>query len=122
MHKTSASSMPKNSIDPKEAAKFAALSSHWWDPKGPFAPLLRMNPTRCKFIRDAVCAVKGLEYKDPEPFKGLRFLDVGCGGGILSESIARLGAQVHGIDVTHENVQAATSHAQLDPIVASRVR
>lgn len=119
---TSSQGTSSTSIDPKEAAKFASLAAHWWDPTGPFAPLLRMNPTRCKFIRDAVCAVRGLEFSSPQPLAGLRVLDVGCGGGILSESMARLGADVHGIDITHENVQAASSHARLDPAVAARVR
>ena len=111
-----------NSVDPKEAQKFAALSRRWWDPAGPFAPLHRFNFARAKFIRDTVCAMHGLDHAAPEPLAGLRVLDVGCGGGILSESMARMGAEVHGIDITEENVNAATAHAELDPVVRDRIR
>uniref|UniRef100_A0A6S8HAY4 Ubiquinone biosynthesis O-methyltransferase, mitochondrial n=1 Tax=Dunaliella tertiolecta TaxID=3047 RepID=A0A6S8HAY4_DUNTE len=110
------------SIDKKEAEKFAALASQWWDPAGPFAPLHRFNPARCKFIRDATCAMQGLDYQQGEPLAGLHVLDVGCGGGILSESMARLGAQVHGIDITEENTRVASQHAALDPLLQSRIR
>ncbi len=111
-----------SSIDAKEAAKFAALANEWWQPRGPFLPLHRMNAARCKFIRDAVCAMQGLDPQSKEPFQGLTALDVGCGGGILSESIARLGAHTHGIDITEPNVMAATAHAVSDPLISSRVR
>ena len=83
-----------SSLDPHEAAKFSALSSHWWDPNGPFAPLHRLNPARCLFIRNAVCSARGIEKDMPEPLTGMHVLDVGCGGGILAESMARMGAQV----------------------------
>lgn len=82
------------SLDPKEAAKFAAMSAAWWDLSGPFAPLHRFNPARCKFIRQAVCAARKLPQDQLKPLNGLRVLDVGCGGGILSESLARMGAEV----------------------------
>lgn len=109
------------SIDPKEAAKFAALADSWWRSDGPFAPLHALNPTRVKFMRDAACDALGLDHCAPEPFAGLRVLDVGCGGGILSEALARLGASVHGIDITAENVAAARVHSLADPLVAARV-
>ena len=119
-----------SSIDPREAAKFAALSASWWDPNGPFAPLHHLNPARCSFIRSAVLATRHAGSAPrllpalllAEPLQGLSVLDVGCGGGILSESMARLGARVHGIDITHENVAAATQHAQLDPLLKERIR
>jgi 2-polyprenyl-3-methyl-5-hydroxy-6-metoxy-1,4-benzoquinol methylase len=66
--------------------------------------------------------MQGLDFQQGEPLAGLQALDVGCGGGILSESLARMGAQVHGIDITKENVQAASHHARLDPLVQSRTR
>ncbi len=67
-------------------------------------------------------APSGLDYQQGEPLAGLRVLDVGCGGGILSESMARLGADVHGIDITEENIQVACQHAALDPLVRLRTR
>jgi hypothetical protein len=122
-HNTGSASAPASaSLDPHEAAKFAALSASWWDPSGPFAPLHRLNPARCKFIRDAVCSAHGIPRHTPEPLLGMHVLDVGCGGGILAESMARLGARVHAIDVTEENVAAAARHAALDPLICSRVR
>jgi polyprenyldihydroxybenzoate methyltransferase/3-demethylubiquinol 3-O-methyltransferase len=111
-----------SSLDPKEAAKFAALSSQWWDASGPFAPLHQLNPARCKFIRDAVCSANGIQRECREPLLGLKVLDVGCGGGILSESLARMGASVHGIDVATENIAVAAIHSCADPLVQRRVR
>ncbi|KXZ53877.1 hypothetical protein GPECTOR_6g795 [Gonium pectorale] len=111
------------SVDPREAAKFAALAASWWrSADGPFAPLHALNPARVRFVRQSLAAAMGLDAGAPEPLTGLRVLDVGCGGGILSESLARLGAQVHGIDVTRENVEAARLHAARDPQIAARVR
>lgn len=94
-HEQHAGTKPRaGSLDPKEAAKFAAMSAAWWDPSGPFAPLHRFNPARCKFIRQAVCAARKLPQDHLKPLTGLRVLDVGCGGGILSESLGRMGAEV----------------------------
>ncbi|GIL75105.1 hypothetical protein Vretifemale_4960 [Volvox reticuliferus] len=111
------------SVDPREAAKFAALAASWWrSSDGPFAPLHALNPARVRFIRQSLAVLMGLDVETPEPLAGLRVLDVGCGGGILSEALARLGAEVHGIDVTRENVEVARMHARTDPRVAARVR
>ncbi|EFJ47297.1 hypothetical protein VOLCADRAFT_92038, partial [Volvox carteri f. nagariensis] len=111
------------SIDPREASKFAALAASWWrSSDGPFAPLHALNPVRVRFIRQSLASLMGLELETSEPLKGLRVLDVGCGGGILSEALARLGAEVHGIDVTRENVEVAGMHVRADPRVAARVR
>jgi ubiquinone biosynthesis O-methyltransferase len=110
------------SVDKKEADKFAALSAQWWDLSGPFATLHRFNPARCKFIRSAVCAAHDLPLEVPRPLDGLHALDVGCGGGILSESLARLGARVHAIDITEDNIHVAQQHAALDPFIKLNIR
>ncbi|KAJ3292942.1 Hexaprenyldihydroxybenzoate methyltransferase, mitochondrial [Rhizoclosmatium sp. JEL0117] len=113
---TSASS----SINAEEVSKFAAASAEWWDPHGQFGMLHKMNPPRTKYIRDQVLKHLNPSLFPPSatpahPFKGLRILDVGCGGGLLSESLARLGATVTGLDASPENTAMATYHASLDP-------
>ncbi|MEM7224164.1 MAG: bifunctional 2-polyprenyl-6-hydroxyphenol methylase/3-demethylubiquinol 3-O-methyltransferase UbiG [Pseudomonadota bacterium] len=100
------------SIDPQEVAKFAALADDWWNPEGQFRPLHRLNPTRLAFIRDRAAGHFEREAEEPGPLKGLSLLDIGCGGGLLCEPLARLGADVTGIDVTEENIAAARSHAE----------
>lgn len=113
----------KSSIDRHEAAKFAALADHWWDTtSGPFAPLHALNAARCKFIRQAVCGTRGIDANTAKPFHELSALDVGCGGGLLSEPLARLGACVHGIDVSEESVSVATAHAAGDCLLQQRIR
>ncbi|MEO1642479.1 MAG: bifunctional 3-demethylubiquinol 3-O-methyltransferase/2-polyprenyl-6-hydroxyphenol methylase, partial [Pseudomonadota bacterium] len=79
-------------IDADEVQKFTDMAAEWWDPKGKFKPLHRFNPVRLGFIRDAVEAHFNLDPKARKPFEGLRFLDIGCGGGLVSEPMARLGA------------------------------
>lgn len=114
---------PHSSLDKKEAAKFAALADQWWDKlRGPFAPLHALNTARCRFVRQGVCSLRHIDQHSGEPFLGLTFLDVGCGGGLLSEPLARLGGQVHGIDVSDEGVAAAAAHAEGDPLLAQRIR
>lgn len=100
-------------IDLEETARFERLASLWWDPKGPFRPLHRMNQLRTEWIREEV--LKHVERKAPgvnQPLMGLRVLDIGCGGGILSEAMARLGATVTGIDVVERNLLVARRHAE----------
>jgi 2-polyprenyl-6-hydroxyphenyl methylase/3-demethylubiquinone-9 3-methyltransferase len=99
------------SVDPDEVAKFAALAGQWWDPAGKFAPLHRLNPARLTFIRDRIAAHTGRDPLAERPLAGLRVLDIGCGGGLLCEPLARLGAQVTGIDAAEQNVAVAAEHA-----------
>lgn len=99
------------SIDAAEVAKFAALADEWWDEDGPFRPLHRLNPVRLGFIRDHLAAHFDRDIRAPHPLKGLRIADIGCGGGLLSEPLARLGATVTGIDATAQNIQIAGGHA-----------
>jgi 2-polyprenyl-6-hydroxyphenyl methylase/3-demethylubiquinone-9 3-methyltransferase len=98
-------------VDPAEVAKFAAMADSWWDPKGKFAPLHQLNPLRLRVIRDAACAAFERNPTAPRPLDGLRALDIGCGGGLVSEPLARLGATVTGIDATPPGLEAARAHA-----------
>lgn len=98
-------------IDPTEHAHFEKLAQRWWDETGPFWPLHRMNALRVAYIRDRLLSHRGLETGGLMPLQGLRVLDIGCGGGILSEAIARLGASVHGVDMVEKNIQIARAHA-----------
>lgn len=100
------------SIDPDEIAYFERLAHRWWDTDGPFWPLHRLNAFRVDYIRQRLAAALGRDASLERPFAGLRLLDIGCGGGILSESMARLGAQVTGIEITAKNVRVAEMHAQ----------
>ncbi len=98
-------------LDPGELARFAALADEWWDPRGKFKPLHKLGPTRMAFVREQVLTHFGLTGNGLKPFAGLRFLDVGCGGGLVSEPLARLGATVTGIEPAEDNVAAARAHA-----------
>ena len=100
------------SIDDAEIAKFAAMAEAWWDPEGKFRPLHRFNPVRLAFIRDRLCEHFDRDPKADRPLKGLKLLDVGCGGGLLSEPLARLGAQVTGLDAAAQNIKVAALHAE----------
>lgn len=101
-----------SSIDPDEVAFYERLAEHWWDENGPFWPLHRMNAGRVGYIRDILSAEFGRDAIAPQPLQGLRVLDIGCGGGILSEAVARLGAKVHGVDVVARNIHIARLHAE----------
>lgn len=99
------------SVDAAEVAKFAALADQWWDEEGPFRPLHRLNPVRLGFICDRLAARFDRDIRADRPLEGLRIADIGCGGGLLSEPLARLGANVTGIDAAQRNIQAASAHA-----------
>jgi 2-polyprenyl-6-hydroxyphenyl methylase/3-demethylubiquinone-9 3-methyltransferase len=103
---------PHATIRPAEAAHFGALAAEWWDPKGSSAMLHRLNPVRLGFIRAAIDAHFGTDSLALKPLQGRRALDVGCGAGLLAEPLARLGADVTGIDAAAENIMAAQAHAQ----------
>ena len=105
------SARKQTTVDPDEIARFAALAEEWWDPDGHMGPLHKLNPARLAFIRDRLCRHFGLKAQRMQPLGGLSVLDVGCGGGLLSEPLARMGAKVTGIDATEELVEAARIHA-----------
>jgi 2-polyprenyl-6-hydroxyphenyl methylase/3-demethylubiquinone-9 3-methyltransferase len=105
-------SATRSTIDRDEVARFAALADDWWNPRGKMAPLHKFNPVRLGFIRDQACAQFGRDPKMLDCLKDLRILDVGCGGGIVSEPLTNLGAKVTGIDPAGENVEAAKLHAE----------
>lgn len=101
-----------SSIDPAEIAKFEAMAAEWWDPAGKFRPLHMMNPVRLDYIIAQIAAEFGRERRDLRPFEGLRLLDIGCGGGLVAEPMARLGADVTGADAAEGNIAVARLHAE----------
>lgn len=101
-----------STIDPAEVARFEGIAKTWWDPKGPMAVLHKFNPVRLAFIRDLACARFGRDPKTMRALEGLTLVDIGCGGGVLSEPLARLGAQVTGLDPAPTNVAVARAHAE----------
>jgi 2-polyprenyl-6-hydroxyphenyl methylase/3-demethylubiquinone-9 3-methyltransferase len=101
-----------HTIDPKEAAHFGKQAAEWWDPKGPSAMLHRLNPARLGYLRARVDDVWGGDPRARRPLAGRSALDVGCGAGLLSEPLARLGAAVTGLDAAPENIAAARAHAE----------
>jgi len=99
-------------IDPAEIAKFEAMAAEWWDPNGKFRPLHMMNPVRLDYITRQIAAEFGRDLTVERPLEGLRLLDIGCGGGLLSEPMARLGADVVGADAAERNIPVAQVHAE----------
>ena len=99
-------------VDDAEIAKFEAMATEWWDPNGKFKPLHMLNPTRLDYITRQIAAEFGRDLTMPLPFAGLRLLDIGCGGGLLAEPMARLGAEVVGADAAPRNIPVAQIHAQ----------
>ncbi|KAB1209729.1 Hexaprenyldihydroxybenzoate methyltransferase, mitochondrial [Morella rubra] len=118
---TSTSTTPPNpsSLKEPELAKFASIAETWWDSEGPFKPLHVMNPTRLAFIRSVLCRHFRKDPNSARPFEGLKIVDVGCGGGLLSEPLARMGATVTGVDAVEKNIRIARLHADLDPVTST---
>ncbi|MEO1703132.1 MAG: bifunctional 2-polyprenyl-6-hydroxyphenol methylase/3-demethylubiquinol 3-O-methyltransferase UbiG [Pseudomonadota bacterium] len=105
------SASKSTTIDDAEVERFSKLAAEWWNPTGKFKPLHKFNPVRLTYIRKTVIERFGLDQKISKPFEGLRILDIGCGGGLLSEPMARLGADVMGADASETNIEVAKIHA-----------
>lgn len=101
----------KTTIDQAEIDHFSSIAAEWWDPKGKFKPLHKFNPVRVEYIRDKASEHFGRDPKSHRPLEGLRVLDIGCGGGLLSEPVARMGASVVGADASERNIAVASLHA-----------
>lgn len=101
----------RSTIDKNEVDRFSAMAAEWWSPTGKFRPLHKFNPVRLAYIRDQVAARFGRDVHAARPFEGLRFLDIGCGGGLLCEPMARLGAEIVGADASETNIEVARLHA-----------
>ena len=101
-----------STVDAGEIAKFQAMAAEWWDPNGKFKPLHMLNPCRLDYVTSQIAAEFDRNLSDPLAFQGLRILDIGCGGGLLSEPMARLGADVVGADAAERNIPVAQVHAQ----------
>jgi len=102
----------QSTVDAGEVAKFEAMAAEWWDPNGKFKPLHMLNPCRLDYITQQIAAEFDRDLNDSTPFNGLRLLDIGCGGGLLSEPMARLGADVVGADAAGGNIPVAQIHAE----------
>ncbi len=102
----------EKTVDADEIAKFEAMATEWWDPHGKFRPLHMLNPCRLDYITAQMAAEFGRDLTQARPFDGVRVLDIGCGGGLLSEPMARLGANVVGADASERNVRVAQAHAE----------
>ena len=101
-----------STVDPAEVAKFEAMAAEWWNPNGKFKPLHMLNPCRLDYITSQIASEFDRDIAAPMPFAGLRILDIGCGGGLLSEPMARLGAEVVGADPAPRNIPVARLHAE----------
>ncbi|MFZ3033165.1 MAG: bifunctional 2-polyprenyl-6-hydroxyphenol methylase/3-demethylubiquinol 3-O-methyltransferase UbiG [Parvibaculum sp.] len=100
-----------NTVDPAEVARFSAMAAEWWDPTGKFRPLHKFNPVRLGYIKTKVASHFDRDPRAMRPFEGLRFLDIGCGGGLLSEPMCRLGANMVSADASEQNIATASIHA-----------
>ncbi len=104
--------MKTQTIEPREVAYYERLAEQWWDRKGKFWPLHRLNELRAQYLREVICSHFGRDPESDNPLAGLDVIDIGCGGGILSESMATLGANVHGIDVVEKSINVASQHSR----------
>jgi 2-polyprenyl-6-hydroxyphenyl methylase/3-demethylubiquinone-9 3-methyltransferase len=102
---------PASSVRPDDVERFSRIAAQWWDPRGKFAPLHKFNPVRLAFIREEALRAFGRDPGARRPFEGLRLLDIGCGGGLLSEPMARLGFDVTAVDASAQNIAVASLHA-----------
>ena len=102
----------KTTIDQSEVDRFSAMAAEWWSPAGKFKPLHKFNPVRLAYIRDKAAENFSRNPKSARPLEGLRVLDIGCGGGLLSEPVARMGAEVVGADPSEKNIGIASTHAE----------
>jgi len=107
----------RSTIDRGEVERFAALAAEWWNPNGKFKPLHKFNPVRLAYIRDQLATRFGRDPRTSRPFEGLRVLDIGCGGGLLCEPMARLGATVVGADAAETNIEVAKLHAAESKVI-----
>jgi 2-polyprenyl-3-methyl-5-hydroxy-6-metoxy-1,4-benzoquinol methylase len=112
VHEHRTSRQATDTVDTAEIAKFEAMAAEWWDVNGKFKPLHMLNPCRLDYITRQIAAEFGRDLKADRPFEGLRLLDIGCGGGLLAEPMARLGADVVGADAAERNIPVARIHAE----------
>ena len=101
-----------SSVNKKEIEKFSKMASEWWDPNGKFKPLHKFNPIRIKYIKENIISSFQLKKNTNKPLEKINILDIGCGGGLLSEPMTRLGAKVTGIDASDKNIKIAKLHAK----------
>lgn len=102
----------QTTVDAGEVERFSRLAAEWWNPTGKFKPLHKFNPVRLAYIREQVSMNFGCDLRAARPFEGLRMLDIGCGGGLIAEPLARLGADVVGADASETNIEVARLHAE----------
>jgi len=103
------------SVNKKEIDKFSKMANEWWDPEGKFKPLHKFNPTRIKYIKENIINKFKLKNKS-KPLSGIKILDIGCGGGLLSEPMSRMGANVTGIDASDKNIKIAKLHSKINKL------
>ena len=104
--------MKSNTINKKEIEKFSKIAEEWWDPNGKFKPLHKFNPIRISYIKENIISSLNIKNNQNKPLKNIKILDIGCGGGLLSEPMSRLGADVVGIDASDRNIKVAKLHAK----------
>lgn len=101
-----------NTVDKDEVERFSRIAEEWWDLNGKFKPLHKINPVRLAYMREKICDFFARDAEKTAPFSGLTFLDIGCGGGLISEPVSKLGASVTGIDASEKNIAVAEAHAR----------